>query len=141
MELSSFIITNIYVPNIPKKQKKFFQKLETYIKNNNNNILRGDFNMVENIQRDRAGGNPTTQHYGLEYIENIKESNNMIDIWRRQTRPKKEHTYVNNLADFKSRIDRFYLTSELENNYKINTNNTKFPFRLPDDNTNLLSQK
>ena len=65
----------------------------------------------------------------------------MIDIWRRQTRPKKEHTYVNNLADFKSRIDRFYLTSELENNYKINTNNTKFPFRLPDDNTNLLSQK
>ena len=87
MELSSFIITNIYVPNIPKKQKKFFQKLETYIKNNNNNILRGDFNMVENIQRDRAGGNPTTQHYGLEYIENIKENNNMIDIWQKQNPP------------------------------------------------------
>ena len=28
---------------------------------------------------------------------------------------------INNLADFKSRIDRFYLTSELENNYKIKT--------------------
>ena len=80
---SSFIVTNIYAANIPKKRKKFFQKLETYIKNNNNNILGGDFNMVEKIQKDRAEGNPTTQHYGLEYIENIKE-NNMIDIWQRQ---------------------------------------------------------
>ena len=48
MESSSFIITNIYAPNIPTKRKTFFQKLETYIKNNNNNIL-GDFNVVENI--------------------------------------------------------------------------------------------
>ena len=60
MESSSFIITNIYAPNIPKKRKKICQNLETYITNNNNNILGGDFNMVENIQKDRAGGNPTT---------------------------------------------------------------------------------
>ena len=45
----------------------------------------------------------------------------MTDIWRKQNPQKKEYTYVNNLADFKSRIDRFYLTSELENNYKIKT--------------------
>ena len=89
MESSSFIITNIYTPNIPRKRKKFFQKLETYIKNNNNNILGGDFNMVENIQKDRAGGNPTTQHYGLEYIENIKENNNMTNICASKTLRKK----------------------------------------------------
>ena len=77
--------------------------------------------MVENIKKDRGGGNPTTEHYGLEYIENIKENNNLTDIWRKQNLQKKEYTYVNNLADFKSRIDRFYLTSELENNYKIKT--------------------
>ena len=68
-------LTNIYAPNIPKKRKHFFQKLET---NNNNNILGEDFNMVENIQKDRAGGNPTTQHYGLEYIENIKKKKTII---------------------------------------------------------------
>ena len=73
MESSSFIITNIYAPNIPRKRKQFFKNLETYITNNNNNILGGDFNMVENIQKDRAGENPTIQHYGLEYIENITE--------------------------------------------------------------------
>ena len=43
--------------------------------------------MVEKIQKDRAGGNPTTQHYGLEYIKNIKENNNMIDIWQKQNPP------------------------------------------------------
>ena len=76
--------------------------------------------MVENIQKDRAGWNLTTLHYGLEHIQKIKE-NNMTDIWCKQNPQKKEYTYVNNLAYFKSRIDRFYLTSELENNYKIKT--------------------
>ena len=83
MESSSFIITNIYAQNIPKKRKIFFQNLETFITNNNNNILEGDFNMVENIQKDRAGGNPTTQHYSFQYIENIKENNNTTEIWRK----------------------------------------------------------
>ena len=66
VESSSFIITNIYAPKIPKKREKIFQNFETFITNNNNNILGGDLNMVENIQKARAGGNPTTQHYGLE---------------------------------------------------------------------------
>ena len=52
-----------------------------YIKNNNNNILGGDFNMVENMPKDRAGENPSTQHYGVGQTENIKENNNVIDIW------------------------------------------------------------
>ena len=28
--------------------------------------------MVEDILKGRAGGNPTTQHYDTEYINNIK---------------------------------------------------------------------
>ena len=80
-ELISYRITNIYASNIPKKRKFFFQKLETQFPNNLNNILGGDFNMVEDILKDRAGGNLTTQHYGIEYIRNIKNNNNMIDIW------------------------------------------------------------
>ena len=47
--------------------------------------------MVEDIPKDRAGGNPTTQHYGIEYINSIKNNNNMIDIWRKQTPPKKQN--------------------------------------------------
>ena len=120
-ETCTMKITNIYAPNIPKKRKRFFEKLETYIKNDTKNILGGDFNMVEDIPQDRAGGNPTTQHYGIEHLQNIKTNNNMIDIWRKQHTAKKEYTYINNLADFKSRIDRFYITSDLETIFKTRT--------------------
>ena len=75
--------------------------------------------MVEDILKDRAGGNRTTQHYGIEYIRNIKNNNNMIDIWWEKNPNKRESTYFNNLAEFKSRIDRFYLSSDIEINFKI----------------------
>ena len=32
--------------------------------------------MVEDILKERAGRNLTTQHYGIEYIRNIKNNNN-----------------------------------------------------------------
>ena len=38
----------------------------------------------------------------------------MIDIWREKKPIKREYTYFNNLAEFKSRIDRFYLSSDIE---------------------------
>ena len=63
-----------------KEGKKNSQKLGTYVSNNTNNIIGGDFNMVEDIPNDRAGGNPTIQHYGIEHTKNIKNTNNMIDI-------------------------------------------------------------
>ena len=91
-ELISYRITNIYAPNIPKKRKKFFQKLETQFANINN-ILGGEFNMVEDILKDRAGGNPTTQHYGIEYIRNMKNNNNTIDIWREKSQIR-ENIYI-----------------------------------------------
>lgn len=105
MESLSFRITNIDAPKIPRK-RIFFQKLETYIKNDTQNILGGDVNIVEDIPKDGAGGNPTTQHYWLEYIKNIN-NNNMMDISLKQNPTKKEYNYINNLADFKSSIDRF----------------------------------
>ena len=117
----SYITTNIYAPNIPRKRKKFFQKLETNITNNSNNISEGDFNMVEDIPNHRTGGNPTFQHYGIEYINNIKNNNDMIDIWRKKNKKKREYTYFHDLVNFKSRIDRFYLTFDLETHLKIKT--------------------
>ena len=46
--------------------------------------------MVEDILKERAGRNPTTQHYGIEYIRNIKNNNNMIDIWWEKNLNKRE---------------------------------------------------
>ena len=49
--------------------------------------------MVEDILKDRKGRNPTTQHYGIEYINNNKNNNNMINIWQK-IKPKKERIYL-----------------------------------------------
>ena len=68
--------------------------------------------MVEDILKERAGRNPTTQHYGIEYIRNIKNNNNMIDICWEKNLNKREYTYFNHLSEFKSKIDRFYLSSD-----------------------------
>ena len=46
----------------------------------------------------------------------------MIDIWQKQNPKKKEYTYFNGFADFKRRIDRFYLTSNIETYQNITTN-------------------
>ena len=64
IEFIFYRITNIYAPNIPKKRKFFFQKLEAQISNNLNNILRGDFNMVEDISKDSRwkSDDPTLWH-------------------------------------------------------------------------------
>ena len=68
--------------------------------------------MVEDILKERAGRNLTTQHYGIEYIRNIKNNNNMIDIWWEKNLNKREYTYFNHLSEIKSKIDRFYLSSD-----------------------------
>ena len=49
----------------------------------------------------------------------------MIDIWREKNPNKREYTYINNLAEFKSRIDRFYLSADIETNFKIRTQITQ----------------
>jgi len=37
---------------------------------------------VQNIERDRKGGNRTTHFKSLEKIEKFKENMNLTDIWR-----------------------------------------------------------
>ena len=68
----------------------------------------------KDILIDREGRNPTTQYFSIGYIDNIKNNNNIINISQNQNPQKREYTYFNDLADFKSRIDRFYLTSNTE---------------------------
>ena len=75
MEWLSYKRTNIYAPNIPRKRKKKNPKLEIYIQNSTNNILEGDFNMVEDIPINRGARNPTwVVRHGIEYISNIKNN-------------------------------------------------------------------
>ena len=81
-------------------------------------ILGGDFNMVENL--DKQDGNPNRQHlHGLEELNEITQNCNLIDIWQTQSSFQTKFPYENNILNFKSRIDRFYIWSNAKKSFSI----------------------
>ena len=75
-------LQNIYAPNNddPNFFKSVFNNQSTF--ECEHLVLGGDFNLVQNIQKDKKGGNQTTHFKSLEEIEKIKENMNLTDIWR-----------------------------------------------------------
>ena len=85
-------------------------------------ILGGDFNMVENLTMDKQDGNPNRQHlHGLEELNEITQNCNLIDIWQTQSSFQTKFTYENNILNFKSRIDRFYIWSNAKKSFSISS--------------------
>ena len=75
-------LQNIYAPNNddPNFFKSVFNNLSTF--ECAHLVLGGDFNLVQNIQKDKKGGNQTNHFKSLEEIEKFKENMNLTDIWR-----------------------------------------------------------
>ena len=79
-----FQLINIYAPTNPKNKKTFYKELPKFIENENNTILAGAFNMIEDFFLDKLGGNKSSIHViGLEKITEIKNKHNLVDIWRK----------------------------------------------------------
>ena len=62
-------------PQSPLKETNFTKKLSKHLeKNNNDLILAGNFNMVEDIYLDKKGGTPSNSHLlGITHLQKIKE--------------------------------------------------------------------
>ena len=72
--------------------------------------------MVEDLLLDRQGGNQNNTHMlGLDHLSKIKQTNNLIDIWRKENPDKRIFTFHNKNQQIHSRIDRIYI----QNNQKI----------------------
>ena len=112
-EKQNFQIINIYGPTKNSKKTNFYKTLNKYITLDENIILGGDFNMVEDPLLDRHGGNPNITHtLGIYYLTKIKEKYNLTDIWRKENPDKKLFTYHNKNQQIDSRIDRIYLLQD-----------------------------
>ena len=108
-------IINIYAPTISSEKEKFYEKLLKYVENHKKKILAGDFNMVENLFLDRKGGNPTNIHQlGLQNLNRIKNTHNMIDIWQKSNPYKRNFSYHNSDNSIHSRLDRIYLSDTIK---------------------------
>ena len=68
----------------------------------------------------RQGGNPNRQHQNrLEQLNEIKQNCIVIGNWQTQNKFKTKFPYENNILDFKSRMDYFYIWNQVEKNYSI----------------------
>ena len=77
---------------------------------------------------DKLGGNTSNTHLiGLDNLTEIKNKNNLVDIWRKINPTKKLYTYRNSDQTIHSRLDRIYIT----NTIKVKTSKI-YPISLSD---------
>ena len=114
IENQIFQLINIYAPTDSKDRLTFFKELHKIIEKRNNTLLAGDFNMLEDIFLDKLGGNTSNTHLiGLDIITEIKNQNNLIDIWRKINPHKRLFTYHNPDKTIHTRLDRIYITDNI----------------------------
>ena len=106
---------SLYAPNAPRSRPLFFNQLDQHLYPDGEIIMGGDFNMVEDISLDRAGGTPTSEHEkGKVQLTQLKLQKCLKDIWREKALNVREYTWSNPENTIHSRIDRFYISQTLE---------------------------
>ena len=100
-------LINIYSPNKPQERPQFFLNISKLFDPKLNIIFGGDFNMVQNVKMDRAGGTPSQTHLsGSKELKNILDEHKLCDIWKTLNINKKEFTWENPSKTIKGRIDK-----------------------------------
>ena len=106
-------LQNIYAPNNDDRDffKNVFNNLSTF--ECEHIVLGGDFNLVQNISKDKKGGNQTTHFKSLEEIEMLKENMDLTDIWRDLHPSTQRFTWRRNKPEIHCRLDFFLISSSL----------------------------
>lgn len=115
-----FVISNVYAPNDEKSHAKFlidFQVLLCKINMDDVSyfISQGDWNFTENLHLDREGGHPKVWKDSIAQITLLKESFDLIDIWRIRNEKVRKYTWSSPGRKLASRLDRFYISDALQN--------------------------
>ena len=116
-------LASVYAPDRPYLRSFFFDKLRNKLCPQYLTVMGGDFNMVEDIAQDRRGGRISAFHKkGLAELLKIKEEFNLIDIRGENNRNAKEYTWKSPDGTIRSRLDRFYDTKTLQNQFAKSEN-------------------
>ena len=119
-------IASIYAPNTPKRRKKYFNELATQLTGTDNLLLGGDFNCIDRPELDKQGGNPMSGTDGHKELRDLTDTLQLEDIWRKKHQNDKEFTWNDKDYSQRSRLDRWYIPSELSD--KSQTNITACPY-------------
>ena len=120
-----FQLITIYGPNpeTVTESEEFFDDINQFALSDLPCILLGDFNMVFDLERDRAGGTPRPLHtYGKVALQAFLQQHQITDVWREKYPDKLKFTWQgHHIKDYggnkitkiiRSWIDRIYIPEE-----------------------------
>ncbi len=114
LDNNTFTLINLYSPNKESEKVIFFTKLAQIMESKgvnaaSNIIIGGDWNVVLTA-KDKMGGNIYTKSKAAEEIYRIKETFNLLDIWRIRNEDVMRYTWRQKRPRIHCRLD-YWLVS------------------------------
>ena len=106
----------VYAPTNLTERKDFFANLHEFFFPAAGRILGGDFNCYKNAL-DKFGGNVNINNE----LSDLKSTFHFVDIWRKIHPNKREFTWFNTDFSIASRLDKFYLSSNIVNSVSLSS--------------------
>ena len=119
----TFILINFYNENEEVNQLKLMEKLEQTLKkfddvNQKEIVLSGDFNFTFDLQLEAEGGNPKLKNNSIAKFIKLKETYDLIDIWRVRNPNAKKYTFRQRHATglLQRRLDFIFVSNSMQKN-------------------------
>ncbi len=114
----SYVLVNVYAPNTMRDKQTFFKTLgdkiaELDISVNDEIIIAGDWNSIQDIKLDRKGGDSRTNTITDSFTELLGQYD-LIDIWRCRNENVKRFTYRRKTPLLFSRLDYFMISNNMQ---------------------------
>ena len=108
---TTFNLLNIYAPNDASARKTFFDSLHSYFLCQNNQIIGGDFNLIESeLDRLRPGADFAADR---RLMSAFRADLRLVDVWRKNNPRGKSYTWAKKDLSQASRIDKFFIPRSL----------------------------
>lgn len=106
-------IINVYAPTVGHERKVFYDNIWSYKTGDHNLIIAGDFNCVEDIDKDKLGGNPSSGTTGVNELQQFLTAHELVDAWRKTHSNDRIYTWSTKDFTIRSRLDRLYIPQNL----------------------------
>ena len=111
LQSQRFRFVNVYAPNVGGDRVLFFNFVYTLLHLNRVTVLGGDFNCVEDLGLDKAGGAVLAGALGSFPLLEIRRDFNLVDAFRHLYPAGREYTF--SAQGVSTRLDRFYVSRGL----------------------------
>ena len=111
LQSQRFRFVNVYAPNVGGDRVLFFNFVYTLLHSNRVTVLGGDFNCVEDLGLDKAGGAVLAGALGSVPLLEIRRDFNLVDAFRHLYPAGREYTF--SAQGVSTRLDRFYVSRGL----------------------------